>query len=94
MNLISSTERFQKNKDMKAILIILAILLTTACKTYNITFQEMQEKPKTDTVYTIDTVYIVGNRFTKQFIDADRAFQKASNEAAKSALESTKHLLP
>ena len=73
---------------MKAILIILAVLSMTGCKTYNITFQEVQEKPITD------TLYIVRNRFAKQFIDADRAFQKASNEAARSAYEKTKHLIP
>ena len=63
---------------MKAILIIFAVLSMTGCKTYNITFQEMKYNP-------IDTVYMPkkGNRFTKQF-----------HEAAKSALESTKHLRP
>ena len=79
---------------MKLVLMILAALSMTGCKTYNITFQEVKAKPTTDTVYVIDTVYIVGNRFTKQFIDADRAFQKASKEAAIDAYKKTKDLMP
>ena len=81
---------------MKAILIILAALSTTSCKTYNITFQELQEKP-TATVYMPKRKVCIGNRFEKQFHEADSVFQiiqQASNEAAKSALESTKHLQP
>ena len=82
---------------MKLVLMILAALSMTGCKTYNITFQEVKAKPTTDTVYVTETAYIYRNRFTKQFHEADSVFriiQKASNEAAKSALESTKHLIP
>ena len=81
---------------MKEILIILAALSMTNCKTYNITFQEAQEKPVA-TVYIPKRTVFTGNVFEKQFHEADSVFQiikQASNEAARSAHEKTKHLIP
>lgn len=81
---------------MKTLLLMLAIIALASCKTeriYLIVFTQ-ETKTVTNKKTAFDIPY---NRFTKQFNSADSIFnliEKASNEAAKTALEKTKHLKP
>lgn len=80
---------------MKKILLILAAVSLAGCKTANIYLTILPIKTVTEIT---DTIYVVpDNRFKREFEKADSIFSiidKASDEAAKSAFEKTKHLRP
>ena len=80
---------------MKKILLIFAVVAITSCKTENIYLTVFPIKMVTEIT---DTIYVVSdNHFAREFQRADSIFsiiEKASDEAAKSAFEKTKHLRP
>lgn len=79
---------------MRKIILILAVASLTGCKTENVYLTVFPVKRVTEIT---DTIYIVpDNRFGKEFQRADSLFsiiEKASDEAMKSALKKTKHLI-
>lgn len=76
---------------MKKILLILAVALLAGCKTEIVYLTIL---PATRVTEITDTIYVVpDNRFKKDFHIADSLFEKASDEAMKSAHEKNKHLL-
>ena len=76
---------------MKKILLIIAVASLVGCKTENIYLTVLPLKKVTEIT---DTIYVVpDNRFKKDFHIADSLFEKASDEAMKSAHEKIKHLL-
>lgn len=80
---------------MKKTLIIFAVISLAGCKTENIYLMILPIKSVTEIT---DTIYIVpDNRFKREFYVSDSIFsviEKASDEAAKSAISKTKHLKP
>lgn len=79
---------------MKKIVLILTVALLTGCKTENVYLTVFPVKRVTE---ISDTIYVVpNNRFRREFQRADSIFniiEKASDEAMKSALLKTKHLI-
>lgn len=79
---------------MKKIVLILTVALLTGCKTENVYLTVFPVKRVTE---ISDTIYVVpNNRFRREFQIADSIFniiEKASDEAMKSALLKTKHLI-
>lgn len=79
------------NRKMKKILLILTVVIVASCKTENVYLTVFPIKRITEIT---DTIYVVpDNRFKKDFHIADSLFEKASDEAMKSAHEKIKHLL-
>lgn len=76
---------------MKKLLLILTVVIVASCKTENVYLTVFPIKRITEIT---DTIYVVpDNRFKKDFHIADSLFEKASDEAMKSAHEKIKHLL-
>lgn len=76
-------------KAKKAALLIISLFIFCSCRTYNVYLIEA----KPEAVYTAP-VKSSENRFTSSFQKADSLFDKASKDAAKTAYEKTKHLIP
>ena len=76
-------------KAKKAALLIISLFIFSSCRTYNVYLIEA----KPEAVYTAP-VKSSENRFTSSFQKADSLFDKASKDAAKTAYEKTKHLIP
>ena len=68
---------------MKKLLLILTVVIVASCKTENVYLTVFPIKRITEIT---DTIYVVpDNRFKKDFHIADSLFEKASDEAMKSA---------